>query len=301
MIVVITSRSEYIDIDAYASCIGYRELLACFNIESKAVTTSLLNQSISWMIKDIPLKFDDYFPGAGDRFIVLDVSDPTHFDRIVLNHDYISEVIDHHTGHEEYWAGKKEVRSQIEPIGSIATIIYEKFIQSQKEEHLTSDLCKLLVAAIVDNTLNLKASITNERDIVAFNQLCKIGNIDYTWVQEYLESCEENILNDLENAIKNDTKAIEVGALPCTFGQLVVFNHEKVLDNKKVIEDLYGVGNDWVVNIISLKSGKSYLMATSGQSKRKLEKLFGKKFSDDVMVLDKFMLRKEIIAKAVGK
>lgn len=36
--IVITSGSRYIDIDAYATCIGYRELLKLKGIEAKAIT-----------------------------------------------------------------------------------------------------------------------------------------------------------------------------------------------------------------------------------------------------------------------
>jgi len=52
------------------------------------------------------------------------------------------------------------------------------------------------------------------------------------------------------------------------------------------------------LNLISLKDGKRYLITNSDVSKDKLTKLFSGKFKDNVLILDSFLLRKEILAKA---
>lgn len=53
-----------------------------------------------------------------------------------------------------------------------------------------------------------------------------------------------------------------------------------------------------MINIISLIDGKSYIITDFEKSKKDLENLFKLKFDNDVLILDKFMLRKEIIKKA---
>ena len=53
-----------------------------------------------------------------------------------------------------------------------------------------------------------------------------------------------------------------------------------------------------MINIISLIDGKSYIITDSKKSKSDLEKLFGVTFERDILILDKFVLRKEIIKKA---
>jgi len=105
-------------------------------------------------------------------------------------------------------------------------------------------------------------------------------------------------MNDLENATKNDTKIMTIENLPKIFGQLAIYNHEKVIEKFDSIENVFAQGNDWFVNLISLKDGKSYLLSKSDKAKIKLEKLFAKSFDRDILTLNKFMLRKEIIAKA---
>ena len=294
---VITSGHKYIDIDAYASCIAYRELLKAQNQKAFAVSSAPPNDSIPGLIKKIPLGFDSYTSVENDKFIILDTSNPDSFDKIV-NQKNIIEIIDHHTGYEEYWCSQTNVKSQIEPIGSVATVIYEKFAEVKLEKMLTSDLCKLLIAAIADNTLNLKANITTERDKIACKRLLQLGGLNHDWVQDYFENCEQAILSDLENAIKNDTKPLSLSTLPTAVGQLAVYNHEKVLAQRDLFRKAFGQYNDWVVNIISLKDGKSYLLAEHEISKTKLEKLFNKKFDKDILRFDKFLLRKEIIALA---
>lgn len=222
---------------------------------------------------------------------MLDTSDPDSFDRIV-NHDNIIEIIDHHPGHENFWRGQKNVKVQIEPIGSVATIIYEKFVEKKLEHKLSPEICKLLACAIVDNTLNLRANITKQRDITAYNELIRLGGIDENFVRQYFEDCETAILNDLEKAINNDTKNFSY-----RFGQIAIYNHGKVLSQLDCIKKVFAHDDDWLVNLISLKNGKSYLITTKQKSKDKLKELFNKDFDGDILTLDKFMLRKEILAK----
>ena len=56
---------------------------------------------------------------------------------------------------------------------------------------------------------------------------------------------------------------------------------------------------EWLMNVISLEDGKSYLYFGGDGVRERLEKLFGKQCSaNDLLVLDKFLLRKRIMKKA---
>lgn len=50
---IVTSGRKYLDIDAYASMIAYRELLRVLGEDVVAVSTALLNQSVPKMIRDL--------------------------------------------------------------------------------------------------------------------------------------------------------------------------------------------------------------------------------------------------------
>jgi len=268
-------------------------------VEVRGVSTAKFNQSISPAITNINLSLDNFAQQQNQKFIILDVSNPEVFDGIV-DRNSIIEIIDHHTGFEQYWKGQSNVTSQIEFIGSVCTMIFEKYQARNQLELLTPDLCKLLTAGILDNTLNLKASITTERDINACDSLLSIGNINKSWADEYFLSCQKSIEKNLPTSIKNDVKVEHISdLLPPVLGQLLVLNKDPILARKaEITATMNTYGNEWIFNLISLSDGKSYIMASDKTTKQGLEKLLKTSFNEDILTLDKFMLRKEIMKKA---
>lgn len=297
--IIITSGKKYIDIDAYAGIIAYRHFLINLGKDVSGISTAEFNESISPIIKNIKLELDKFNRLGNSEYIVIDVSNPKMFDEIV-DEENIIEIIDHHTGFEQFWKENKNVSTQIEFIGSICTIIYEKYKSYNKLEILNPDICKLLIAGILDNTLNLKASITTERDICAYNNLLEIGNIDDSWADEYFLSCQELIEKDLPSAIKNDLKIEYVNeSLPEVFGQLLVLNKDSILERKdEIIEIMNRYSDEWIFNLICLSDGKSYIISKNELAKKRIENLFELNFNKEILILNKFMLRKEIMKKA---
>lgn len=295
--IVITSGRKYIDIDAYASIIAYRELLkAQDHKNASASTTAKLNQSIPPMILDLKYHLDKRNTKNTNKYIVLDVSNPEFFDKRV-NMENLVEVIDHHTGFEDYWANYPNVKTQIEFIGSVCTLIYEKIITSGNAKILDTDICKLLIAGILDNTLNLKSSITTDRDLIAYNEMLKIGNISKDYYAEYFSACEAEIAKDFTKAIRNDIKIEKVGVLPEVIGQMIVLDI-KNFDYHKMLE-VFAEFPEWLMNVICLEDGKSYLYYGGGNVRERLEQLFNTTSSKDgLLTLDNFLLRKQIMKRA---
>lgn len=299
--IVITSGSRYIDIDAYATCIGYRELLKLKGIEAKAITTAKLNESVTKSLLKLNIRLDEYKPQETDEFIVIDVSDKEYFDNIVKLNNII-EIIDHHVGFEEEWKQKLGEKSNIEFIGAVATIIVEAYENENLLDKMNSDVAYLLMAAILDNTLNFKAKITTERDKIAYEKLEKIvGNNEYS--ERYFLECQHDIEENLAEAISNDTKLDNINEIiPYVFGQLTVWDKKNIINNKKIIYDvLNSFGNEWMMNLICLKDGKSYIVCENPNVKIRLEKLMENKFIEDIMTLPEVWLRKEIIKKSKNK
>ena len=80
-----------------------------------------------------------------------------------------------------------------------------------------------------------------------------------------------------------------------------VWNKEDILDKKSIIYNtLENIGTDWMMNLICLKDGKSYIIASNSEVQRKLENLFDDRFQNDILVMDNVWLRKEIIKKAIN-
>ena len=67
---VVTSGSAYLDIDAYACCIAYAELLNLQGVDARAVSSAPLNASISKTVLGWQSSLDDYLPRAGDEFVL---------------------------------------------------------------------------------------------------------------------------------------------------------------------------------------------------------------------------------------
>ena len=294
--IVVTSGRKYIDIDAYASIIAYRELLKKQGNNATASTLSTLNQSIPPLILELKYHLDPVDTSKEAKYIVLDTSNPGFFDERVTN-DNLVEVIDHHAGFEDYWKNYQNIKTQIEFIGSVCTLIYEKIIRSGHVEILDTDLCKLLVAGILDNTLNLKASITTDRDRSAYNELLKLGKVPEDFYKEYFSACETEIMKDFEKAIKDDLKIEKAGTLPEVIGQMIVLN----LDNfdQEKMNEIFAAYPEWMMNVILLEEGKSYIYFGGDGVGQRLEQLFDKKCGgDNLLALDKFLLRKQIMKKA---
>ena len=296
--VVVTAGNKYLDIDAYASCVAYVKLLNAMGVDAVFASSATINASVSSVVRRYDhMILGNYVPKKDDKFIVLDVSNPDFIDKIVQKSNLI-EIIDHHTGFETYW-NKNGRKVQIEFIGSVATIIFEKIVEANKTEILNPDMCKLLIAAILDNTLNLKASITTDRDLKAYKMLSKIGRVPKSFKDEYLNSCQEEINKNIVLAIEKDVKTENISKeFPSVFGQLTIYSKQPIFNKLGEIEKFFESFNKpWILNLICIKDGKSYIFS-SRNAKKTIETLFCKKFKNNVLTLSKFMLRKQIIKKA---
>ena len=240
--VVVTSGKKYIDIDAYASCIAYAKLLNLKGIKARAISTAKLNESITPSLKRLNSKLDEYKPQEEDNYIIMDVSNRDYFDTFVRE-EKIIEIIDHHVGYEEYWKNKLKEKAQIEFIGSVATIMVELYEKENLIGEISKDLAILLISAILDNTLNLKAKITTQRDIVAYKKLEKMIN-DETYPEKYFKECQLEINNNLKMSIENDTKIENINSiLPPIFAQLTIWEKESILKDKQILyETLNNIG-----------------------------------------------------------
>ena len=296
---IVTSGNKYIDIDAYAGIIAYANLLNLKGIRAKAVSTAKLNESITSSLLNLDIQLDEYKSSDEDEFIIIDVSNKDYFDKIV-DEGRIIEVIDHHTGFEEYWKNILNEKSKIEFIGSVATIIVEDYEKENLLSSMSKDTAILLMSAILDNTLNFKAKVTNERDVIAYRKLSQIaGDID-NYEEKYFLECQKNIETNLVNSIENDTKIEKIcDILPQAFSQLTLWNKKFIFENIDIIyKTLNRISDEWMLNLISLEDGKSYIIANNEHVKKKLERLFNNTFTNDIMQLDSVWLRKEIIKKA---
>ncbi|MDB5183116.1 MAG: hypothetical protein JWO47_900, partial [Candidatus Saccharibacteria bacterium] len=261
--IVVTAGSAYLDIDAYAGCIAFAELLRLQGFEAIAASTSPPNSSITKSVQNPAVNLKSYTPIDGDSFVLIDVTNREYLDTFVVEEKVI-EVIDHHPGHEDFWRSKLGEKAQIEPIGAACTLVYERWEKAGLLDQMQPINAKMLAAGILDNTLNFTAAITKSRDHEAYEKLSQKAELDKNFPAVYFSDAQKLIEANLADAVKNDVKLItETNALPQALGQIVTWDAKELLSFGKdqIAEIMKSYSKDWAVNIVSISEGKTYFMA----------------------------------------
>lgn len=297
---VVTSGLVFLDIDAYAGCIAYAELLNLQGIEAIAFSSANINESVTQTIRswEAPL-VTSYEPSSDDSFILIDISEPEYIEKIV-NIDRVEEVIDHHVGRERFWEEKIGPKSNIEFLGAACTQVYESWVRSGLLSKMSEVSARLLISGILDNTLNFKAGVTTRRDHEAYESLLSIAHLPADWTAHYFQECEVSIFANIAGALTNDTKIVTFKNLhsdSIAVGQLVIWNADRAVgEYQNVIkETMASHSQDWFVNVVSISDGKSFFLASNSKIAKWAERILGVKFIDDLAVAERLWLRKEII------
>lgn len=295
--IVVTSGSAYLDIDAYACCIAYAELLNLQGVEARAVSSAPLNASITASVLGGPVSLDSYVPQAGDEFVLVDVSDYHHFDlRVIL--DQVVEVIDHHPGYEQYWAERLGTAADIRPIGAAATMVFQRWQAAGLLPRISAQSAALLATAILDNTLNFSGQMTAKQDIEAYAVLAQGANLAANWPEQYFLECQGAIEADLQAALAADLKRFNTDSnLPQVFAQMTVWDADGLLQNHRneISCWMAGQGDDWLLNVISIRDRQSCLLAEPAISQKKLSRLLPLNWQASMAVVKPSMLRKELL------
>jgi inorganic pyrophosphatase/manganese-dependent inorganic pyrophosphatase len=300
---VVTSGSAYLDIDAYACAIAYAELLNRQGIAARAVSSAAPNASVSKTVLDWPIRLDHYLPEAGDEFVLVDVSDYDHFDPLVVL-DQVVEVIDHHPGFEAFWAKKLGPAADIRRIGAAATQVFERWEASRLLPHISEQSAALLATAILDNTMNFSGRQVTEADVRAYEVLMRYAGLPTDWPARYFLECQAAIESDLFRALSADMKRMKPQTgLPQIFAQMTVWDARALIRQHRpaITRWLSTQGEDWLLNVISICDGKSHLLVEPLVGQLKLSDLLQVEGLDGMVVLERSLLRKELIAISAEK
>lgn len=300
--IIITAGSTYLDIDAYACAIAMAELLVLKGKNATAYSQAPYNYSIcpsfvreEQMQRQLPL-----CSKKDMQYIIVDVSDPEYIKNDVPL-DQVIAVYDHHVGFEAYWQNRIGDRAQIEFIGAAATLIYEEW----RKMHLTHKMCpntaKLLLAAILDNTLNLTSSNTTMRDRLAFAELLRLAKVGEEWCAEYFLEVQSGVEADLKNALFGDIKTITPNwVLPAHIAQIAVWEPKSIFARLSQIRSWLEEMGEVMLNIIDIQEGCSYFLCDDPNRQTKIERVFGVTFLDGIAKTKTAYLRKQILKKCIN-
>ena len=302
--VIITSGSTYLDIDAYACAAAMAELLNIQGIYAIAFSQAPCNYSVcsslvkeGQVVRELPSDFD----GNSAKYIIVDVSDPEFLkDSVPL--DQVTEIYDHHSGFENYWTSRIGEDAHIEFIGAAATLIHREWKVAGLQNKMSCSTARLLMAAILDNTLDLTSSNTTDEDREAFSELCRHAGEDNSFRASYFSEVQLNVESDLKNALFKDMKHIgQTPLLPDNMAQLCVWNAEGIFEKLSHIREWFGVMNGgWLLNLIDIKHRCSYFVCDDRYYQDVIEKIFAVEFEDGVARSADPYLRKQIIKNVLN-
>lgn len=296
---IITSGSKYLDIDAYAGCIAYAELLQKLGVNAQAVSTAPLNQTIPPTIRGWNgTLITSYTPSPSDSYTLIDISNPDNFENFV-DHSRIDTIIDHHPGFEQYWEDSLGDDALIEHVGAACTQVFEQWEQAGFISQISKTSARLLMCGILDNTLNFGAEITTKRDKDAYKILSQYADLPTDWPSQYFGECQRSVLSDIAQAIQDDTKQIEFKTFPgpVAVGQIAIWDARETIQEafSTIKEKLSSTQSNWFMNIISISDNKSYFVSEVPAVKRWLTDLIGVEFEDNFAIAERSWLRKELI------
>lgn len=294
---IITSGASYLDIDAYACCIAYAELLNLQGIPARAVSSAQPNASVSLTVLGWDATFDDYQPTPGDEFVLVDVSDYHHFDPLVVR-ERVVEVIDHHPGYEHYWQQTLGAAADIRAIGAAATQVFQRWQTAGRLPQISVQSAALLATAILDNTLNFTGQMTTPADIEAYADLASRAKLPADWPRQYFLECQANIESNLAAALAADSKWMKPESnLPSFFAQMTVWDADTLLQKHRpmITRWMAEQGHDWLLNVISIRDRKSCFLAPDEVSQQKLSHLLPLDWQAGLAVRAPSMLRKELL------
>ncbi len=295
---ITTAGSTYLDIDAYACCVAMAELLRLKGENAVAYSKAPCNYSVcktlieeGQILNVLPAGWDE----EKAKYIIVDVSDPEFLKKSVPLNQVI-ELYDHHAGFEEYWKNRIGDKSHIEFIGAAATLIYREWKKCGLQNKMKRSTALLLIAAILDNTLNLTSTNTTDEDVKVFHELCQKEKIDEKWCATYFSEVQTSVEDDLKNAIFSDIKTvINNPILPSQIAQICVWEGDRILARLSEIRQWFGNSNCWMINVIDIKQQCSYFVCDSDDHQKKLETVFDIRFEEGVAKTKVSYLRKEII------
>lgn len=300
---IITAGSTYLDIDAYACAVAMAELMRLQGENVVAYSRAPCNYSVCEFLIEKGQMARQLPEGVSEKdakYIIVDVSDPEFLkDSVPL--DKVSAVYDHHVGFEEYWESRIGDAAKIEFVGAAATLIYREWKQACLQDKMSHSTALLLIAAILDNTLNLTSSNTTDEDREAFFSLCRHADADDTFRALYFSKVQENVEADLENALRSDMKQIgQNPILPPTMMQLCVWDADGMFGRLAEIRKWFGdIDGMWMLNLIDIKHHCGYFVCDDKQRQTALEKAFGIRFEAGIAKLKKPYLRKQIIKRGL--
>ena len=215
-----------------------------------------------------------------------------------LKPEQIIEIIDHHSKNE---SSKECINAKIhiERLGAVATLIAEKF--KNDNVSISRESAILLYYGIISNSINLKARITNEKDI----EMAK-------WLEEQCSDITKEKIAEIftlkskveDSELRKEMEAeiaFDYNSKRITVAQLEIANIEDFIKEKeeKIIQELKTVKRekdiDYIfINCVDILNGFNIILTIDDETTNFLSTELGYVFENNKCKFEKLIQRKDI-------
>ena len=211
----------------------------------------------------------------------------------------IVEIIDHHIPSQDLEKFSK-AKVQIELLGAVATLIAEKFYQSNIPISRNSAI--LLYYAIISNSINLNSRNTSVKDRKISQWLKEqFSEISEQYIQTIFEQKSE--INESDLRLEMEAEYIlEIANKKIIIAQLEIVNANSFLENyqheiKSILIDILQEKKlDYIfLNCIDILNGYCILYTPFSSTEEYLNNFFEGSFENGQLIIEPLFMRKEII------
>ncbi len=222
-----------------------------------------------------------------------------------LNQDQIIGIYDHHKVSLNL---SQPIEIVVLPLGSSNTVAWYLFKEFNFK--VESSLAKLMLCAILSDTVGLKSSTTTDTDKKAVSDLsvlAGITNVESLTLEIFKAKSNVAMLTD-DQVVKNDYKIFDFGGKKVFIDQLETVEQDVLLNTRKegLLKSLETIKDEENVDFIILaitdilKVNTKLLVNGVGETDL-IQKAFGGTVTENILDIGPKMSRKKDIAPAIEK
>ncbi|MBQ9181556.1 MAG: DHH family phosphoesterase [Bacilli bacterium] len=290
------------DLDGIACMYAYSEFLNKTGIKSSYCIIGNAKEEVNIVCDIFNIKLNSKKTiDEEDEIVIVDNHDLNNF----KNHDTnkIVEIIDHHTVYNGV-TFPSHIKVQIDIIGAAATIVTERFIKENID--ISKEAAILLYYGIISNSINLKSSVTDTRDINACKWLeSKYSEITKSKIKEIfikksqIEDSNLRKVMEIEHTINLLGKNINIGVLEIANVEEFIKSRTKQIDS--ILNEVKNNYNTDIIfiNCIDILNGYNIILCNDKNTEKFLNEFFKFNVQNGIYKTDKIILRKELIRKLI--
>ncbi len=295
------------DLDAIVAPIAYADLLTALGQKNVIpVRCDPVNNETQYVFNKFSVPLPDLISqkdiNKEDKVILIDHNEESQ--RLEgLDADQIIEIIDHRRVHLDL---NKPIKIDIRPWGSSSTIVYEYFQQNNLQPK--SKTAKLMLAAILSDTLGLKSPTTAEPDRKTVQKLAKQTGLDVKKLTFEQFKAKSNLGHLTPKQIVTvDYKVSDFGGKHTLINQIETVEQDKVLKMivqlikaMRVVKSEQKLDHIYCV-VTDILKGKSVLIYIDDQDKKIAEQAFSGRGEKNLLDIGPRLSRKKQITPEIKK